>query len=372
MSTLARRRYALPLVAAIVLLSLGAAEQSARAHYPHPRVSLAFERGAYHRVVIADPPRGAAGPARVTTNWWGMRGDDPPADWEAWDTWIAVGSSSTLCAYLDDARTWPSRLQEGLRANAPDSRVWVGNAGEDGLTSAALVELTAKVIGTVRPRGLVLMPGGPDMSRNFTDDARERPNAYDAAFARRVARIEGPETLADRVGLLRVWRDWKRKRGHTGFIPDRSGHAAWTPPPMSLAEDSLPSDEKLLPFLPAYRDNLRSLAATVRGQGVRALFLTHPIAYGTGGDWLRLEARTLRIEGCDYRISAATERRLRDRYNAALLEVCAAESLECLDLATLIPPEAGYFYDGSHLNDAGAALVGRLIAEYLTKNPGKS
>lgn len=362
-------RRVLPLLAALgaAALSLGMAERNARAHFPHPRVSLAFERGAYHRVLVADPPAGAAGPARVSTNWWGMRGDDPPADWAAHETWIAVGSSSTLCAYLDDARTWPARLQAALNAGDPGRRAWVGNAGEDGLTSAALAGLAEKVVGTVRPRGLIVLPGGPDMIQNFSDDRRERPNPYDAAFARRLARLDGEPGLADRVGLWRAWREWRRARADGPWVPDRSGHAAWNPPPLMVPEDSLPPMDRLLPFLPAYRDNLRKLAATARAQGVRAVFLTHPTAFGTDGEWRLREARILRIEGCEYRISAATERRLRDLYNAALLEVCGAESLECLDLAALIPPEAGYYYDGSHFNDRGAALVGRLIADHLLK-----
>jgi hypothetical protein len=120
--------------------------------------------------------------------------------------------------------------------------------------------------------------------------------------------------------------------------------------------------------LPAYQANLHRIGALARELGLRAVFLTHPSGYGLDSAWQRLAARTVRIQGCDYRISAATERRLRDAYNRALLDVCRSEALECLDLAALIPPEARFYYDGSHFNDAGADTAAALIATYLVQS----
>jgi hypothetical protein len=109
------------------------------------------------------------------------------------------------------------------------------------------------------------------------------------------------------------------------------------------------------------------MGARARELGVRAVFLTHPGAYGRDSLWKTREARTLRIGGRDYRISAATERSLLDRFNAALLEVCASARLECFDLAARIPPDSTYFYDEGHLTDAGAELAAAALAAWLSR-----
>src|SRR6185369_11074013 len=50
-----------------------------------------------------------------TTNRWGLRGDEPPADWQNHYTIITIGGSTTQCFFLDDHRTWPYLLQTRLR-----------------------------------------------------------------------------------------------------------------------------------------------------------------------------------------------------------------------------------------------------------------
>jgi hypothetical protein len=108
--------------------------------------------------------------------------------------------------------------------------------------------------------------------------------------------------------------------------------------------------------------------------GMRAVFLTQPIGFGTDSVWVRREARTVVLFGKARPLSCATERRLRDAYNAALLEVCASDSLECFDLAAQMSGEPRWFYDGSHFSDAGSDRAAALIAGYLlgrSSGPGK-
>jgi hypothetical protein len=105
---------------------------------------------------------------------------------------------------------------------------------------------------------------------------------------------------------------------------------------------------------------------------MRAVFLTQPIAYGTDSAWARREARVVRLYGRELHLSCATERRLRDAFNAALLEVCASDSLECFDLSSRMSGESRWFYDGSHFNDAGSDRAALLISEYLRRIPPRS
>lgn len=79
--------------------------------------------------------RGVSPVAFHSTNSWGMRGPEPPRDWDARHTIITVGGSTTQCFYLDDHKTWPCLLGEKLHDPYPD--VWVGNGGLDGHTTRA-------------------------------------------------------------------------------------------------------------------------------------------------------------------------------------------------------------------------------------------
>lgn len=342
-----------------------------RPHLPH--LSMVFERGPYRAVIMAETPRGVAAPVRNSTNRWGLRGDDPPADWEEWETWIAVGSSTTQCYSLDDDRTWPQQVQRRLRAAG--SRTWVGNAGQDGATTRSAVALVDEVMREVRPTGMLFLVGGIDMVLSLSDDRRREGSPHDHALRRRLDRFRE----ARRSGLRGILRgdglrlrdefvSWRRsRRAHT--VPAKSPHRGRFPPALTAPEDTLPPLNLLLPSLPEYRANLKRLGALARELGARAVFLTQPILYGTDSAWASREARTLRIEGRDYRISAATERRLLERFNAATLEVCAEEELECLDLATRIPPDSLLFYDEGHFTDSGAALAAEAIAGYLSALP---
>lgn len=356
----ARTRLMAVCLAVVLAALLAAAEAWARQRTAHARLAGAFERGAYTRILILNPPGGSAEPARFTTNRWGMRGEDPPADWEAWDTWLALGSSTTLCLYQDDSLAWPARLQTRLRAARP--RTWVGNAGVDGSTVVSLGALLDTVAREAAPKGLLILPGGPDMPHDLSDD-RHGPNLFDEALFRRLSRLgDPPPGWRDRFGLGRL-----SHRRKTRFVPDSSGHRPWEPPALAAPEGPLPPLDSLLPSLPAYRASLGRMGALARALGMRAVFLTQPIGYGTDPAWAKREARVVSLRGRELHLSCATERRLRDAYNAALLAVCAADSLECFDLSARMSGEPRWFYDGSHFSDAGSERAAALIADYLLR-----
>jgi hypothetical protein len=91
--------------------------------------------------------------------------------------------------------------------------------------------------------------------------------------------------------------------------------------------------------------------------------------FGSDSTWAALESRTIDYHQRDYRISAATERRLIDRFNSVLMDLCAAHRIECFDLATRIPNDSLHFYDEGHFTEKGAALAAEQIARYLLSNP---
>lgn len=347
------------------LAALGALiEIGARRIVTTPFLPPVLEKEPFSAVVMDSAPRGIRVPVRVTANRWGMRGDEPPRNWEKGETWVVLGSSTALCGQLDDDRTWPARLQAELRDAGRDA--WVGNAGQDGVTSRAGVMLMESVVPRLRPDGVLVLAGATDMVLSFYDDRRKRGSPHDRALERRLARADWEGGWREVSPLLRE-REVRRRRRNATTLAVRSTHRSRFPPPLLAPEDPLPPPEVLLPSLPPFREHVLRMGNRARELGVRAVFLTHPGAYGSDSLWKSREARTLRIEGRDYRISAGTERALLDRFNAALLEVCASARLECFDLAARIPPDSTYFYDEGHLTDAGAELVAREVAAWLRK-----
>lgn len=213
------------------------------------------------------------------------------------------------------------------------------------------------------------------MVLSFSEDRRRKGSPYDHAQRQRLdhyreVRRSGLRGIlrGDGLRLRDEFVSWRRSR-RMRPVPAESSHRTRFPPALMAPEDTLPPINLLLPSLPEYRANLKRLGALARELGARAVFLTQPILYGTDSAWASREARTLRIEGRDYRISAATERRLLERFNATTLEVCAEDGLECLDLAARIPPDSLFFYDEGHFTDSGAALAAEAIAGYLSALP---
>src|SRR3954470_5781193 len=84
---------------AVPALILGLAECAARRCFL-PAIGSVMESDPYKRIILKQAPRGIVTPTTLSTNRWGMRGDEPPRDWEDWNTLFAVGSSTTLCYHL--------------------------------------------------------------------------------------------------------------------------------------------------------------------------------------------------------------------------------------------------------------------------------
>ena len=56
------------------------------------------------------------------------------------------------------------------------------------------------------------------------------------------------------------------------------------------------------------------------------------------------------------------------RYNDAMLQLCKAENVECIDL-TGMDKSTATFYDDVHFNEAGARAVARIVAEHFKAHP---
>ncbi len=361
---------ALAAVAAVAvcvpILLIGFAEAYARQHFL-PAIGSVLESDPYSRLILKKAPRGVSAPAAVSTNRWGMRGDEPPRDWKDWASIIAIGGGTTQCFQLDDHKTWPYLLQEKLRRANP--KTWIGNAGQEGVTSLAGVVLMDAVIRRLHPAAILVLAGAGDMALDFSDDRRERGSAYDRAFENRIDRQMAKTSFKERSRLFREYNLWKRRNAHDSVVADQAFHSSRFPDLLESPEDPVPLDSLAGGPLAAFHANILRIQALARQLRIRAIFITQPYLYGADSAWSIREARILQFHDRDYRISAATERRLLDRFNADLLSQCRDGGLECFDLAPRIPSDSLHFYDEGFLTEAGAALAAEQIAGYLDSHP---
>lgn len=348
------------------ILILFVAEFAARIMLP-PAIGPVLDSEPYTHLILTEAPRGITLPTRFTSNRWGMRSEDPPEVWAEWDTFIALGSSTTLCYHLDDVKTWSHLLEARLRARNPNT--WVGNAGQEGVTAVSGALFAETLLPKLRPRVLLLMVGGTDVALSFSDEKRERGSPYDRGFQIRLENEASKTSWQERSRLVREYHLRRRRiSGETATL-DKSLHQSRFPAPLQIPEDRMPIDSIVQSPLAGFIGHVLRIRTLAADAGVRAVFITQPYLYGTDSTWSQREARTIEYRGTEYRISAATERGLLDRFNSTLLGLCRDKGMECLDLASQIPSDSVHFYDEGHFTETGAALAADKIADYFLREP---
>jgi lysophospholipase L1-like esterase len=289
--------------------------------------------------------RGVASEATARYNDWGVRGANPPPRDEAYRI-LCLGGSSTACTYLDDANTWPQRLAAELEAGDPARRYWVGNAGVPGFRAPHHLEFVAGSPLVDELDCLVVQTGINDFMSCLAGP-RPAPPYWTRSSVRQLVRtlvyrlLPGDNLVEDKSGSVYARRRAVRQA--------------------AALDDSTP---ELDDCLRAFERELDALVDACRARNVRIVFTTQPTL------WRRdLDARNAALlwfgQLADGRyLSVAQLRAGMDRYNEALARVCARRKVALVDLSELDGDPAA-FYDDCHFTDAGAARVGRLVADAL-------
>ena len=292
----------------------------------------------------------------VTTNSLGLRGEEPPGDFDDWLTIVTVGGSTTINFYLEDSRTWSDVLQANLREEIPHT--WVGNAGipmQSALTHAILVR---DVVSQIGPDYVVFLVGGNEMGQF----------------------IRGEAGLSDVIGEmnLRTWffqnsrlvqALYLLKKVHLDgaeVVYARSEAERFEEIPMPGPEGEMPEDlHDLLPRPDAYRNRILRLIEECEDIGAIPVFMTQPLLYEDSEYWRGIIGSCYWFSETDSVCSAATWWRMLETLNTDLIDVCAEEGVACFDLASHVPHERRYFYDSMHHSLEGAALIGELAAGFM-------
>jgi lysophospholipase L1-like esterase len=329
---------------------------------------------------------GVSGASTFRTNSQGLRADEP-SDQDRYRI-LTIGGSTTECLYLDQAETWPQLLQDALRADAKAPHAWVGNAGMSGRNSRhhvlAMQHLPLK---EMKIDAVVLLAGINDLSIRLSQGDDFDP------FSLRKPEVERRLVAETFLGLARgdPREPWLKRTVLWQLL--RGLKARWVNPQATRgAQDAAGAiyDEwrrnrreasRIIAALPdlssaldEYARNIKEVAALARARSVRLILLTQPTMWRPGlpreldsllwfggvGDF---QARA----GQPYYSVEALAEGIR-RYNDVLLQTCASEHLECIDLSSLAK-DTSVFYDDVHFNEAGSRQVADIIANHLKARP---
>jgi lysophospholipase L1-like esterase len=305
--------------------------------------------------------KGVAPFSTYSTNKWGLRGDDPPSNWEEYFTICCIGGSTTICFYLDDKKTWPYLLQEKIKDITNNKRIWVGNGGIVGQTTRAHIIFMKKVVSKIRPDVIILLIGINDLGFSLAEDKRLFGNKYDKASWK--YKIFGISRL------IQILYTWKLILLDGVTVEKRNVHDGYQPEPISEKSILLPEDLRdLLPSLNEYRKNIKEIIKIGKSMNVRMVFLTQPMLFEDTVYWKGVKGYLYWMKNYKKTLSAATTWNLLKICNKELLSICETESVECYDLASTIPHSDQFFYDPVHFNENGAKLVAEEVSEFLKNN----
>ncbi|MBN1586605.1 MAG: SGNH/GDSL hydrolase family protein, partial [Candidatus Omnitrophica bacterium] len=113
------------------------------------------------------------------------------------------------------------------------------------------------------------------------------------------------------------------------------------------------------------RQNVLEIIRTGRELNIPMVFLTQPSLFEDTEYWQTIQGGDYWMTQMRLSISAATQWRMQEIFNQALIKICAQERIPCLDLGARIPHDSNYFYDSTHFTEAGAALVAQELRAFL-------
>jgi len=344
------------LASASLVICLLAAELAVRMVVPgsffNPRLGLIPY--ARHTIMVDLP--GVSMGGTLSTNRWGLRGDEPPEDWDAWTTIVTVGGSTTADYYLDDSRTWSNVLQETLRRE--DSLVWVGNGGIPQHNAETHEYFLREVVAEIRPDIVVFLVGINDIGQFM----REAISLTELSLPERGARA----FLFTQSRLLQTLYKAKRVYIDGAEVISENSDPDFELLHMTAPETRLPEDlSTMLPDPGYYQRRIRRLIETCRQLEVTPVFLTQPLLYEDTEYWRQIQGGSSWLIGPDSIFSAATKWLMLDHLNRQLIAVCEREGVACFDLASHIPHDTSMFYDEMHFTEAGSKRIGRLTGKFI-------
>lgn len=372
----------LAIVLGVTALLLVGGEFIARAAFPPPTGYHVYPPGLRK---VFSPKQGVmpgvSGDAHFAVNSIGLRGDDEP-EGEPYRI-LAVGGSTTECAYLDQPLTWPELLEAQLSgAQGPQGPgVWIANAGRSGFTSRRHVVQLRHLLPQAPSWDLVvLLVGVNDLAKRleYGDDAPDPSELGSAtvpvtrAFTEVPADASGALPFYKRLGLWRMTKALQGKLTSSALEQDAVGkkYVKWRllRHRAGALRETLPDLDEALA---AYTRNIEECIELARAHDVRLVLVNQPSMWRADLPeelhrllWLGGIGDYQHDTGCDYYTVDALARGMA-LYNEALERVAAEHDIEFVDIASALPRDTTAFYDDVHFNEGGAERVASTLAEHL-------
>lgn len=291
----------------------------------------------------------------LTTNAWGMRGEDPPENWDEWLTIVTVGGSTTADYYIDDSLTWSWTIQDRLREVHP--RTWVGNCGIPRHSTAEHALLVREVLSEVKPDIALFLVGINDVGQYLRGE-----NALNVSLPETGLR----QAVFKHCMLMQVLYKLKIVYVDKAPVLSEAVDPMFIEEPLLSPERELPDDlHELIPRPDAYRNRIEAIIHECRELDITPVFMTQPLLYEDNDYWRSRKGGSFWFGGSDSEFSAASYWLILNTLNKDLIDICEKEGIAYFDLASLIPHSRDIFYDSMHLSEYGAALVGEKAADFL-------
>ncbi len=297
---------------------------------------------------------------------------------------LAVGGSTTECLYLDETEAWPHVLEQELNEDFDPKPVWVGNVGKSGHDVEHHVLQVQKLLDQYPHIDVVtVLVGTNDMTKVGQLQKYVPLNATERQLAFAVhpgGWNEGDEALPfyKRTELWRLGRKVRDNLFETyegALVQDTLG-AVYVQQRKNRRDamayrDAFPDVSEALA---AYTANLNKIADAAAAHGTKVVFATQPSLWAAdmspeaqGLLWMGRIAPYASDAPAEYYTSGALAGAMQ-AFNDALLKVCVARGLQCLDLATAVPKTPTAFYDDVHFTEAGAQIVGDAFARFMREH----
>ena len=342
-------------MAASLLIMLLLSEFALRKLVPPTIFNPRFGLRPFQRVELEVNLPGITPGGVLTTNAWGMRGENPPEDWDEWLTIITLGGSTTANFYLDDSLTWSRIIQDRIREVHPQT--WVGNCGIPRHSAAEHAILIREVFPELKPDIALFLVGINDVGQFLRGEA--------------VLNVSLPETgirqaIFKHCMLMQVLYKLKIVYIDKAPVLSEAVDPMFIEEPLLSPERELPDDlHELIPQPDEYKIRIEAIIHECRELDITPIFMTQPLLYEDNEYWRGIQGGSYWFGGADSEFSAASYWLILNTLNNDLIEVCEREGVAYIDLASSIPHSRDVFYDSMHLTESGAAMVGERAADYF-------
>jgi lysophospholipase L1-like esterase len=303
---------------------------------------------------------GISGIQRVTTDQHGFRVNND-VNYESAESFriFVIGASTTEEIYLDDARTWTSKLQEGLSQQL-SSEVEVINTGLSGVRTPNHVATLEKIL-PMNPDMAIFLMGVNDWNHQIRTENR-------ALFHRLITNKTEAFWLSNTL-LGKLINSYKLSLANSGTeegaeIADEFGEY-YENQRGSLSRVDV-RDYQLTEVSRSYRDNTNRISDICMAQQIACVFLTQPTGYAVDAAEILTARFWMTPPNESYTLSLGAMAEVASVYNQYMRAFGSNNNHSVCDIAAELEPSIENYYDDCHFSETGASRVADLVQSCLS------